>query len=154
MTMLMRPRGSSLIEVLIVIGIIGIICSAALPHFDSRRQDVNTAMRTLIGEFRTARTQALTKGTHFAVHMPAPGKLMVERMEQATDGTWQVATVTQKMALPAHLNFWMTPDRIEFNTRGTMITSTSPLYIYVSDQFRSGVRAFSVWPSGQVHEEY
>lgn len=152
--MLTRAAGNTLIEMLIVIGIIGVICAAALPHFDTRRQDVHTAMRELVGQFRTARTHALTTGTHYALHMPTAGTLSVERMQQAADGSWQVADITQRIVLPAHLSFWMTPDTIEFNTRGTMITSPRPLYVYLSDQFGSAVHSFSVWPSGQVHEEF
>jgi hypothetical protein len=48
----------------------------------------------------------------------------------------------------------MTPDTIEFNTRGTMVTSPRPLYVYLTDQYAENVHSFSVWPSGQVHEEY
>lgn len=152
--MLTRTHGNTLIEMLIIMGIIGVICGAALPHFDGRRQDIHTTMRELVGQFRTARTQALTTGTHYALHMPAPGTLNVQRMQQAVDGTWQVADVTDSISLPAHVSFWMTPDTIEFNTRGTMITSPRPLYVYLSDRYASVVHSFSVWPSGQVHEEF
>lgn len=152
--MLSRAHGNTLIEMVIIIGIIGVITGAALPHLDTRRQDVNTAMRQLVGEFRTARTRALTSGAHFALHMPTAGTLAVQRMAQAVDGTWQVASVTQQITLPSHLSFWMVPDTIEFNTRGTMVTAAAPLYVYLSDQYTTTVHSFSVWPSGQVHEEF
>lgn len=151
---LRRCEGNTLIELLIIVGIIGVITGAALPHFDTRRQDVHTVMRELVGQFRTARTQALTTGTHYALHMPAADSLNVQRLEQAVDGTWQLATVTQRIALPSHLTLSMVPNTIEFNTRGTMVTSAGPLYVYLSDRYGSQVHSFSVWPSGQVHEEF
>lgn len=149
-----RAHGNSLIEVLVLIGIIAVITGAALPHFDTRREDVNTVMRELVGQFRTARTQALTTGTHYALHMTGSGSIDVQRLQQAVDGTWQVAGVTQRLALPGHLTLSMSPTTIEFNTRGAMVTSPSPLYVYLSDRYGSRVRSFSVWPSGQVHEEF
>ena len=108
--MLTRSNGNTLVEMLVIIGIIGVICGAALPHIDTRREDVHSAMRELVGQFRTARTQALTTGTHYALHMPAPGTLAVQRMQEAVDGTWEVVDVVQRVTLPAHLSFWMTPE--------------------------------------------
>lgn len=149
-----RCEGNTLIEMLVIVGIIGVITGAALPHFDTRRQDVHSVMRHLVGEFRTARTQALTTGTHYALHAPSADRLNVQRLQQAIDGSWQLATVTQRIALPSHLTLSMVPDKIEFNTRGTMITAPEPLYVYLSDRYGTKVHSFSVWPSGQVREEF
>jgi hypothetical protein len=111
-------------------------------------------MRKYVGEFRTARTQAITSGVHYSVRVGTGGVLTVQRHSEAVDGTWPVALVTQTITPPSHLTWWMHPDTVEFNTRGTMITVPTPVYVYVTDSIGARTHAFSVWPSGQVHEEF
>ena len=152
--MLRRCEGNTLIELLALIGILGVIAGTALPHFDTRREDINTAMRTLMGEFRTARTHAITTGRHYSVNLAGSASLTVQRHDQAADGTWPVSSTPKSITLPSSVSWTMIPATIEFNTRGTMITSSEPVFVYVTDQIGSRVHSFSVWPSGQVQEEY
>jgi Tfp pilus assembly protein FimT len=152
--MLRRDDGHTLIELLGLIGILGVIAGTALPHFDTRREDINTAMQALIGEFRTARTHAITTGTHYSLHFSGDRSLAVQRHEQAEDGTWPVAAKTRDISLPQSVSWWMSPETIEFNTRGVMISASEPVFVYVTDQVGKRVHSISVWPSGQVQAEY
>jgi Tfp pilus assembly protein FimT len=152
--MLRNSDGNTLVELIALIGILGAVAGSALPHFDSRREAINTSMRTLIGEFRTARTDAITTGRHYSLNLADSRSLRVQRHEEAADGTWPVEGTPRAITLPGNVTWWMVPDTVEFNTRGAMITASDPVFVYVTDSIGSRVHAFSVWPSGQVHEEY
>lgn len=152
--MIGRDDGQTLIELLGLIGILGLIAGTALPHFDTRREDINTVMQKLMSEFRTARTKAITTGTHYSLHFSSERSLGVQRHEQAEDGTWPVAAKIKDISLPQTVSSWVSPDTIEFNTRGVMISASEPIFVYVTDQVGGRVHSFSVWPSGQVQAEY
>jgi Tfp pilus assembly protein FimT len=143
-----------MMELLAMIAIVSVLAKAALGHFDTRREDINTTMSMLMGEFRSARTQAITTGTHYALKMTDSQSLTLNRYQQADDGTWTVAATTRTIALPKSVSWWIYPDTLEFNTRGTMISADAPIYAYVTDNIGERAHSFSVWPSGQVHQEY
>jgi len=150
-------QGQTLVDFLVAVSIFGVLASSALPHFDPRRQDVNTVLATLQGDFRITRAKAIATGTHFSVNMASVSKFEVRRHRE--DGnTWPVDTVINTVQLPDTVLFWMHPSTLEFNTRGMMITQIGgepwPVYVYVYDKVGSRLHAFSVWPSGQVNEEF
>jgi hypothetical protein len=145
---------------LITIGILGVIVASGIPNWDPRRQDVNTAMAMVLGEFRYTRARAITSGTHFSIKMNSANQYQVQRhVQDPNDGTWPVDSVTRTVDLPSNLVFWMFPDTIEFNTRGLMVTELTPgnpteLFVNIYDQVGGHAHQFSVWPSGQVNEEF
>lgn len=152
--------GQTLAELMIVIGIFGVILSAALPGFDPRRQDINSATATLIGDFRHTRAKAITSGTHFAIKVLGPRQYEVQRLN-LEGAEWSVDTVINTVTLPGNVRFELPgTDTVEFNTRGLMVTTIEPasepepLYVYVFEDAGGGTRSFSIWPSGQVHEEF
>jgi prepilin-type N-terminal cleavage/methylation domain-containing protein len=152
--------GQTLAELMITIGIFGVILSAALPSFDPRRQDINTATTTLIGDFRHTRARAITSGTHFAIKVLGPHQYEVQRLiEEGAD--WPLDAVVQTVTLPRNVRLELSgTDTVEFNTRGLMVTTIEPamepqpLYVYLFEEAGGGTRSFSVWPSGQVNEEF
>ena len=44
-------------------------------------------------------------------------------------------------------------ERLEFNTRGMMISATGPVRPTVSDLARLVNRQLAIWPSGQIYVE-
>lgn len=153
-----RDAGNTLIETLVVVAIIGIILGSGMPKFDPRRQDINSALASLLGDFRYARSRAITTGTHFSVKMNTATQYQVQKHTQ-TGSTWPVQTVTQTVTLPSTLQLSIFPDTIEFNTRGLMISESSPgvfneIYVYLNDNVGGKSHRFTVWPSGQVNEDF
>ena len=159
MKYLSRETGSTLIDSLVTIGIIGVILASGMPKFDPRRQDVNTALATLVGDLRYTRARAITSGTHFSIKMNSLTEYQVQRHNEGAGGTWPVQAVTQTVTLPDTLEIGMFPDTIEFNTRGLMVTTAADgtlqaLYVTLHDKIGGAAHRVEVWPSGQINEDY
>jgi len=147
--------GYSLIELLIGVAIFGILAAAGLPQMDTRRQDISTSTKQIIADYRWARTRAITSGAHFAVTWTSNKSYEVQRMKQAADGTWGADDVVKRVELPSHLGTaWFWPATHEFNTRGMMVTTTYTMWQMIWDSKFNSYHLVSVWPSGQVYEEY
>lgn len=150
---LRHQSGYTLIELLVGVAIFGVLAAAGLPHIDTRRQDLQTATKQVIADYRWTRTRAITSGTHFAVNWMTTKRYEVQRMKQAADGTWSVDTVVKSVDLPDHIVSWSWPKTHEFNTRGMMISSAYEIQQQFWDSTYYGYHRLSVWPSGQVYEE-
>lgn len=151
---LRKQAGYTLIELLVGVAIFGVLAAAGLPHIDTRRQDIQTASKQVIADYRWTRTRAITSGTHFAVNWTSNQTYEVQRMKQAVDGTWSVDTVVKRVELPEHIaTSWFWPTTHEFNTRGMMISTTYTMWQLLWDSKFSAYHMLSVWPSGQVYEE-
>ncbi len=147
--------GYSLIELLVGVAIFGLLAAIGLPHLDTRRQDIQTTTRQVIADYRWARTRAITSGDHFAVEWVTSGRYEIQRMKQQVNGSWAVDEVVRDVTLPANIStVWFWPQKHEFNTRGMMISSTYALWQLLWDDKYYGWHMISVWPSGQVYEEY
>ena len=147
-------RGYSLIELLVAVGIFGVLAAAGLPHLDTRRQDIQSATKQVIADYRWARTRAITSGAHFAIEWTSSNSYEVQRMKEVS-GNWAIDEVVKTVTLPSHINtVWYWPTTQEFNTRGMMITTTYPLWQLLWDSNYYGWHTLSVWPSGQIYEEY
>lgn len=146
-------QGYSAIELLATIGLLGIVTAMAIPHFDSRRMQINSAQRLLIANLRLARSSAITKSVHFRVDFPAASQVRIQRLIQV-GAEWQVdPDGVQTMSLPTGtaLPSSLVGTSIEYNTRGMAIDLAAPRRIDVTDTF--GVtKSLQAWPSGQVNE--
>lgn len=147
-------RGYSLIELLVAVAIFGVLAAMGLPHLDTRRQDIQSATKQVIADYRWTRTRAITSGAHFAIEWTSTNSYEVQRMKEVAGG-WAVDTVVKEVTLPSHINTsWFWPAQQEFNTRGMMVTTTYPLWQLLWDSEYFGWHMISVWPSGQIYEEY
>lgn len=152
---LRRQSGYSLIELLVGVAIFGILAASGLPHLDTRRQDIQTATKQVIADYRWARTRAITSGDHFAIEWVTNSRYEVQRMKQQSDETWVVDEVVKEVTLPTSVStVWWWPSTHEFNTRGMMISSSYALWQMLWDEDYYGWHMISLWPSGQIYEEY
>ncbi|MDX2167353.1 MAG: type II secretion system protein [Deltaproteobacteria bacterium] len=151
----LRARaGYTLIELLVAVAIFGVLAAAGLPHVDTRRQNIQTATKSVIGDYRWARTRAITSGVHFAIKWTNSTSYQVLRMKETAPGVWAQDVVVKTVSLPPDVSaYWTSPATQEFNTRGMMISTTYAIWQMLYDTRFGGYHLFSVWPSGQVYEE-
>jgi Tfp pilus assembly protein FimT len=144
-----------LIELLVAVGIFGLLAVLGLPHIDTRRQDIQTVTKQVIGDYRWARNRAITSGVHFAVEWTSTNSYQIQRMKEVAGGAWATDVVVKEVTLPPHINTaWYWPTMQEFNTRGMMITTNYALWQLFWDSNYYGWHMISIWPSGQIYEEY
>jgi prepilin-type N-terminal cleavage/methylation domain-containing protein len=147
--------GYSLVELITVMALFGVIAASGIPHFDMRRQDINNVMSSVIADIRFARARSITTGTHYAFQLTEDGGYLVERLKE-DDGEWVSNGVAKTVALPDHITLSIDRDldRVEFNTRGMMISSDEFFSMTVADTANDASHEVTIWPSGQVYYEY
>jgi prepilin-type N-terminal cleavage/methylation domain-containing protein len=74
-----RPKGFTLLELMVVIAIIGIIMAVALPNFSAlqQRQRIRAAAGEIAQDFRQIRERALAMSQEFRVTSPNPYEYQV-----------------------------------------------------------------------------
>lgn len=152
---LASQSGYSLLELLTSMAIFGVIAAAGIPHLDTRRQDLNTAVSTIIADIRFARSRAITSGTHYVMKRINASKYQIQRFEESGT-TWVFHSVAKTIELPSYITIALSPTTLEFNTRGMMVTSLvsgSFVTLTVTDSKFDAEHTVSVWPSGQVYYE-
>jgi len=141
--------GYSLIEMLTAMATFSILAAAALPHLNTQRQDLNSMTKEVIGDYRWARTRAITSGVHHALAWTSTG-YEVRRLKQNADGSWSLDRVVKSVSLPSTVSHTGSPTVVEFNTRGLVVGSgTIPMPAHTLASF-GGSRGIAIWPSGQV----
>jgi len=101
--MLNNSKGVTLLELIIAIGIVGIIASMAIPAFDNQLKDSKIVANTnlVIGAYNLARSEAINRGLQVQVVDTADGWAVeevasgteIKRFEPDNDGlTWTPAT--------------------------------------------------------------
>lgn len=144
-------RGYSLIELLTNVALLAALAAATLPHVDNRRQDINTATEQLTSDYRWARVRAVSSGVHFQLKWTGSRTYQIERMKEVTPGTWATDQLVKQVTLPATIIHSAGLDRVEFNTRGMMISSTAQVLQILSDSAFGATRTLAIWPSGQTN---
>jgi prepilin-type N-terminal cleavage/methylation domain-containing protein len=157
-------RGYSLVEILVAIGIFGIVARIAIPHFDARRLRVTAAQQLVAANLRLARAKAITKSVHYRVDFPTATQMAIKPMVRSPgEGTWAPDTSnSQAITLPGNTRFASgehctrpcTPvigTSIEFNSRGVAVNLAAMAQITLIDDFGKS-KALEAWPSGQIDE--
>lgn len=153
---LATPRGYSLVELLTGIAIFSVLLAAGLPHINTQRQAINSAVTAVMADLRFARSKAIRSGTHYAVELLDEHTYQVQRFREVDAGNWQRDSVVKTGELPEHISLDMDPTLLEFNTRGMMISdigNRSWVDVALTDDAYGASHLISVWPSGQVYYE-
>jgi prepilin-type N-terminal cleavage/methylation domain-containing protein len=149
----LRSRaGYSLIELLTAVAIFGVLAAAGLPHIDTTRQDIQSATKQVIADYRFARTRAITSGAHYNLNWTGTNTYQINRMKLVgTTWTADSTTVVKQVTLPTAISMYAAQSNVEFNTRGIMVSPTYNMFEMLWDGKFSTYRMISVWPSGQVN---
>src|SRR3990172_2201443 len=153
---LASPRGYSLVELLTGIAIFGVLLAAGLPHVNTQRQEINSAVTAVIADIRFARSKAIRTGAHYAVKLLDEHTYQVQRFREVDTNNWQFDSIVKTGELPDHINLDMDPTLLEFNTRGMMVSDIGNdpwVNVAVSDDAYGASHVISVWPSGRVYYE-
>lgn len=154
-----RQAGYSLVELLTVVTVFAVLVGSGLPHFDSRRQDINNVVSQVTGDLRFARARSITSGHHYGVKLLDGGSYEVERLYEDTSSAvsqWLLQEVAKTVEVPSHIELSLSDDQVdimEFNTRGMMISADSFLTLTVTDTLQGVSHHLFVWPSGQIYYE-
>lgn len=159
-------QGSSLPEVVVTVGMSGLILGLGVLGINAKFIDLSATARNLTGEIRRARMNAVTRGAHYRVVL-SESAYRVERMQDSDgDGVWTPGTSApvRRTDLPAGISLSVLedgPSAIEFDTRGMIVPQDDAPVAMVAIQLteangtgRAGGRArIEVWPSGQIDME-
>ncbi|HLK11170.1 MAG TPA: prepilin-type N-terminal cleavage/methylation domain-containing protein [Candidatus Binatia bacterium] len=144
-------RGFTLMELLMALALGAVLMGIALPHASKDQFNLWTAQTQLLGDLRTVRTDAITKGVHFQITIDTPVHYTMNRMKQGANGAWSVDVSYGSRALPTNVTFLTgVNDTFEFNTRGMLILPGQATTLTLSDSSTHLSRNVTVWPSGQV----
>lgn len=156
-------RGYSLVEVIVAMALFGVLARIAVPHFDTRKMQINASQRMVIASLRMARAKAITKSVHFRIDFLSATQVRVAQMVQDNAGVWNIdSTKTTTTTLPASTRFasgtqCISPcqaiigTNIEFNSRGISTNLAAVEQITLIDDFGKS-KALQAWPSGQINE--
>jgi prepilin-type N-terminal cleavage/methylation domain-containing protein len=150
--LLSNVAGYSLIELVVALGIFGILAATAIPHPDVQKERANTEIKSVVANLRLARASAITTGTHYAFAWIDVHHYQIQRLQQS-GASWTSSAVIKDITLPQDMWIWSSwPTTIEFNTRGMAVSTSYAGWIYLWDSTYYVWRDAQVWPSGQIYE--
>ena len=153
--------GFSLMELIVVMGIIGTMVAVAAPATNRKVMSLPLASEELQGALRLARANASRHGAHFRLTITDAKTYTIQRMQDpdgdgiwAADSTYPVQTST--LSPSVSIGGGAIGQRIEFNTRGLLHSTFAgvvPTVVYIPlTMTGSSTKTIEVWPSGQVQE--
>lgn len=151
-----RPKGLSLLELLVAIAMLSIIGAIAIPHLNKSIFNLSTATQMLVASIRVARADAVSRGTRYRVVL-GTNSYSVQRLQLSGDGEWVPASTTEEVNLPSGItiNVMDGDGVIEFNTRGLVVPAPGEELAEIEqltlhDSRDGDTKYLEVWPSGQV----
>ena len=148
-------KGFSLVEVMIVVALIGIVATIAVPNFQNyvRNRNLKTAAQEISSEFFVTRQRALAESRNYRLVFDV-GNNRYTTEEETAPGTWTVRQ-TKQVAASAAANDGIVIDAatettFNFQPRGTI---SSPGTIRIKNSIHS-VANITVNFAGRTYVEY
>ncbi len=154
--MLAGEKGLTVFEMIVTLGIIGILTGVAISSFGSKTLALSSATQDLMGALRVARANATGRGVHFRVTINADSYSTQRLQDPDGDGNWTPDGAAQQVDIsnPAYISTGA-GTAIEFDTRGLLMppdddTPASVITIKIENPENGGTKEIQVWPSGQI----
>ena len=145
-------------ELLVAIGLLGLLVALALPNLDRAEFEVEEAMAVLVGDLRMARANATSRRSHYRVTFSS-ASYTIQRL-QDSDGTdtWLPEGDAQTVQLPNGVSLSQgAGETIEFTTRGLVTrtdgTPAPVVTVQLNSTAQSASETVEIWPSGQLQRE-
>jgi hypothetical protein len=149
-----RQRGVSFAELVLTLGLAGLMAGFAASALNRRAMNLTAAAEGLMGSLRLARANATSRGAHYRVSFTASSYTVERLQDDDGDGVWVPEGNPLVVDLPAGVSLTNgAGEDVEFDTRGLLAEepdgSLPPLLtLRLEDGAR--FREIEVWPSGQV----
>ena len=155
----MRGKGAgfSLVELLVILGIVGILVTIAIPAMNRSTLNLISSVGELEAYVRVARGNATGRGVHYRITLHSD-YYEIDRLH-LSGGAWvhdPVFTV-QTITLPPTVRITTGAGRVfEFNSRGLLQPpsverpSHSESGCTLHDSKRGETTTVGIWPSGQI----
>lgn len=152
-------HGLSLVELLVAIGILGLLVALAVPRLNSRQLDLSTAAQDLVGNLRIARANATGRGAHYRATFSSDSYSIQRLQDDDDDGVWDPDGSPSQVDLPDGISLTVQDGDgvVEFNTRGLIEPNPGDAVaeierLTLTDSQDGRTQQVEVWPSGQVQE--
>jgi prepilin-type N-terminal cleavage/methylation domain-containing protein len=153
-------KGFTIIELIVVMGFIGVMGAIAIPNINSRQLNLTSAVEELGANVRLARANATGRGVHYRVTFSA-NSYSVQRLRSVLDAygnkIWVPDGSPQTEQLPNTVTVISGAGAtVEFNSRGLLEdeldgTPADIVNLTLRDSSYSS-RTIEIWPSGQIQE--
>jgi prepilin-type N-terminal cleavage/methylation domain-containing protein len=146
-------RGTSLLEVSVVVAILGVSTSIAVSRLNAGTRHIDSAHQELVANLRLCRAQAVAGGFHCQVSVTSSTGYRVERMlpPEAPNGPWTAdASTSRPVVLPVGVTLSQASGAFEFDTRGSLVSLAARTPVTLTDAGYNRQKDVVLWPSGQV----
>ncbi len=151
-----QSAGFSLIELLVILGIVGILVAMALPRSNRGALSLVSSLTEFEANVRIARGNSTGRGVHYRVTLYADyyeiDRLKLSGGAWVNDPLYSVQTVT----LPPRVTITTgVGQRFEFNSRGLLYSATpgvpaTQVNVVLKDTQTNETKSVGIWPSGQI----
>jgi prepilin-type N-terminal cleavage/methylation domain-containing protein len=157
---LQSQRGMSLVEMLVVLGIVAVLIAVIIPRLNKSNLNLPVVEQTLVADIRMARANAASRGAHYKVSVSASTYSVQRLQDDDEDGVWEPdgGFPTYTVNLPEGIAISEgAGSEIEFTTRGLLTsnpdgTPAAVISVTILDSIHSRTKTVEIWPSGQVEE--
>jgi Tfp pilus assembly protein FimT len=154
----MTQRSYRAIDLVVAIGIVGLLVALLIPTLSSRAIMLPTATRELVGHLRLARAGAASRGAHFRVTLRTHTYAIEQLQDNNGDGIWEPdgKLPVWHVSLPPTVAVGTAADTaIEFDTRGLVSAGSqddieAPVTVELKDSQTEQSTVIEILPSGKV----
>lgn len=151
----LRERGTTVLEIAIVVVVLGLVLALALPYLTPRPMNLRADTNDLVANLRLARDLAISRTTHYRVRVLDCSSYALERGVQRPGGQAWEFQEERRVSLRQNVRFYGPPcegPAVEFDSRGRVVRPAPGAAFVLQDPSRREERTVTVSPVGGVAE--